>query len=465
MVGRPHEGVSTGAVTVQLDRDCRSHRFFRVLIGLAIPGLFLVGCPKAPYVSLPAYLPAPTAWEPPPGSGVAVRVQRAWESLQAGDVDTAERIAESLQVNYPQWATPLALRGWVALARSDTLTAAQYFQEALRIAPQHVGALTGMMWIHRTRQDWVSALTYAERLEAVWAHPSDFAHEAELIRRRAVEAMVEQARVARRQGDVAQATHWYRQAAARNLTDARLQVEAGDWFRSLGQVQEALPYYQWAYQSDPDDMQALQRLAEALIETRQWLQAKPLLERLVRAEPSQRRWTELLQTAELEIQRSAVYNEYQQIERAPYVTRGQVAALLYLEIPRIAQEPLSGRPPIILDLEDHWARTFIHKVAAMGLIPLFDNHTFQPDRVVQRGEFAFILYNVLRYFDRHTLVQVPPALTIPDVSPLHRYYVPIRYAVTLGLLLLEPDGSFRPGQNVNGPQALRAIQALGNLLR
>lgn len=389
----------------------------------------------------------------------------AWESLQAGDIDTAERIAESLQVSYPQWATPLALRGWAALARDDVLTAAPYFQEALKVAPQHVGALAGMMWVYRARQDWVLALTYAEKLEAVLAHSPDWVNEVDLIRRRAVETMVEQARLARRQGDVAQATHWYRQAAARALTDTRLQVEAGDWFRSLGQVQEALPYYQLAYQSDPDDMQVLRRLAEALVETRQWLQAKPLLERLVRAEPSQRRWVELLQTADLEIQRSAVYTEYQQIERAPYVTRGQVAALLYLEIPRIAQEPLSGPPPIILDLEDHWARTFIQKVAAMGLIPLFDNHTFQPHRVVQRGEFAFILYNVLRYFDRDTLVKIPSGLTIPDVSPLHRYYVPIRYAVTLGLLPLEPDGSFRPGQNVNGPQALRAVQTLGNLLR
>jgi len=418
-----------------------------------------------PYVALPAYLPNPATWEPPPGSGAAVRAQTAWESLQAGDVDTAERIAESLQANYPQWATPLALRGWAALARGDTQTATQYFQAALKVAPQHVGALAGMMWVYRSRQDWIPALTYAEKLEAVLDHPSDWAAEADLIRRRAVEAMVEQARVARRQGDAAQATHWYRQAAARALADARLQVEVGDWFRSLGQVQEALPYYQWAHQSDPDDMQALQRLAEALVETRQWLQAKPLLERLARAEPSQRRWAELLQTADLEIQRSAVYTEYQQIERAPYVTRGQVAALLYLEIPRIAQEPLSGPPPIILDLEDHWARTFIQKVAAMGLIPLFDNHTFQPHRIVQRGEFAFILYNVLRYFARDTLVKVPSGLTIPDVSPLHRYYVPIRYVVALGLLSLEPDGSFRPGQNVSGPQALRAVQLLGNLLR
>lgn|GEM_PF-1560954 len=416
-------------------------------------------------MSLPAYLPAPTAWEPQPGSGAIVRVQMAWESLRAGDVDAAEHIAESLRTDYPQWATPRVLRGWVAFARGDSLTAAQYFQEALKLAPQHVGALAGMMWVYRTRQDWIPALTYAEKLEAVWTPPSDWAEEAELIRRQAVEVMVEQARVARRQGDAAQATHWYRQAAARAPTDTRLQVEVGDWFRSQGQIQEALPYYQLAYQSDPDDLQTLRRWAEALVETRQWLQAKPLLERLVRAEPSQPRWTELLQTAELEIQRSAVYTEYQQIERAPYVTRGQVAAMLYLEIPRIAREPLSGPPPIVLDLEDHWARTFIQKVVAMGFIPLFENHTFQPHRVVQRGELAFILYNVLRYFNRDALVKIPPGLTIPDVSPLHRYYVPIRYAVVLGLLPLEPDGTFRPGQNVGGAQALRAVQSLGNLLR
>ncbi len=359
----------------------------------------------------------------------------------------------------------MALRGWAALTRGDTLRAPEYFQEALKLAPQHVGALAGLMETYRARQDWIPALVYAEKLEATLAPSPDFAQEADLIRRRAVEAMVEQARVARRQGDVAQATHWYRQAAARALADARLQLEVGDWFRSLGQAQEALPYYQLAHQNDPDDIQALRRLAEALVETRQWLQARPLLERLARSEPSQRRWAELLQTADLEVQRSAVSTEYQQIERAPYVTRGQVAAMLYLEIPRIAQEPLSGPPPIILDLEDHWARTFIQKVAAMGLIPLFDNHTFQPHRVVQRGEFAFILYNVLRYFRRDDLVKVPAGLTVPDVSPLHRYYGPIRYAVALGLLPLEPDGTFRPGQNVSGSQALRAIQSLGNLLR
>ncbi len=123
--------------------------------------------------------------------------------------------------------------------------------------------------------------------------------------------------------------------------------------------------------------------------------------------------------------------------------------------------------PAITDISTHWARSFINDIVTLeirGLEP-YPDHTFHPDDLVNRGEYALTLEDALiaitgdtslatRYIDTET--------RFPDVNPSHPAYNAICTLVDRGVMKTELTGAFGIEKTVSGPDALLIIRELKN---
>jgi len=160
--------------------------------------------------------------------------------------------------------------------------------------------------------------------------------------------------------------------------------------------------------------------------------------------------------------------EYYRIMLSPAITRGELAALLYVRsfgLQTITSEP---ETQIMTDISDNWARPYILEVTKHGIMSVFPNHTFLPKTVVTRGEFAQVLHNLLQKVGLKEAYQGGPVegAFVADVDPSNRYYQAIRAMCTFGIMAPVAGSAFNPSDLVAGSQAVEAfnrLEAVANL--
>jgi tetratricopeptide (TPR) repeat protein len=124
--------------------------------------------------------------------------------------------------------------------------------------------------------------------------------------------------------------------------------------------------------------------------------------------------------------------------------------------------------PAVTDINNHWAKNFISDIVDFqirGLEP-YPDHTFHPDQLVNRGEYAMVVEDALI-----AILKDPSLATkhigkesrFPDVNPSHPSYNAICNAVDKGVMSAEMSGEFGPDKSVSGPEALLVIRKLKEL--
>jgi len=115
------------------------------------------------------------------------------------------------------------------------------------------------------------------------------------------------------------------------------------------------------------------------------------------------------------------------------------------------------------DTREHWAAPWIAEVASAGVMPPFDNHTFQPRTVLRRVDLAQAVSALLALIARtHQSIQAQLASrpAIADVSPSHLNYRAIAAATSAGVLPLLDGNRFDTERAVSGAEAMAAIDRL-----
>jgi len=140
------------------------------------------------------------------------------------------------------------------------------------------------------------------------------------------------------------------------------------------------------------------------------------------------------------------------IESSATITREQLAVLLVRYFPQIADLPQT--PQIMTDIQDSWAGAEIQTVVALGILDPLANHTFQPSRLVTRGEFAVTMARLTR-----TLGAKPSdAAPIPtsDLASSGALYQDVQLVLGYGMLSLDSAGKFGTDEPVTGKEAVNA---------
>jgi hypothetical protein len=160
--------------------------------------------------------------------------------------------------------------------------------------------------------------------------------------------------------------------------------------------------------------------------------------------------------------------EYRSIPESETVTRGGLSALIGVRFANFLESVGARSVAVVTDTRDHWAASWIFAVTRAGVMEAYPNHTFQPDEIVRRGDFARVVGQML-----DLIAQRQPAAArqwqsdrreIKDVSAAHLNYEAVAASVSSGILPLSDDGTFQLSRPVSGAEAVAAVDRLEKLL-
>jgi hypothetical protein len=120
------------------------------------------------------------------------------------------------------------------------------------------------------------------------------------------------------------------------------------------------------------------------------------------------------------------------------------------------------------DIRDHWANGYIQAVTRARLLDAFPNHTFQPDAIVRRGDFAQAIWRALVVIgSRRPDLEKKWRAARPvfaDLSSSHLMYSAVAAAVTSGVMSA-PNGEFGFNRPITGAEAIESLARLQALIR
>jgi tetratricopeptide (TPR) repeat protein len=123
----------------------------------------------------------------------------------------------------------------------------------------------------------------------------------------------------------------------------------------------------------------------------------------------------------------------------------------------------------VTDVDNHWAKNYILDVVKAGAIDPFPDHTFHPDELITRANYAMFIQNILVAVtgdEKLATKYIGTQSRFPDVNPTHYSYNAICLAVDRGIMKADTmDGSFGISKSVSGADALLIIRDFQNALR
>jgi tetratricopeptide (TPR) repeat protein len=397
-------------------------------------------------------------------SFAAQHVDLGWKYLQIDDLRGADREFAAALKSSPQMYPAHAGQGLVALGRGDLDRAVTAFDAALRASPAYVPALVGRGQALLALKREGEALASFDA--ALKADPSLTAvrQRAEVLRFRGLQDLIEAARAAARSGRFPEARTAYEQAIAGSPESAFLYRELGVVERRAGNNEQALTRLRRATELDPLDAAAFTQLAE-LLESRQDLAgAEAAYRTALDLDPSPELEAKLA-TVTKSVREAQLPPEYKAALSAAQITRGDLAALIGVRLESIVKAAPT-RQVVITDVRGYWAATWIARVAEAGIMPPFENHTFQPNAVVRRGDLAVAINRLLTLLSsndaalRTRLAQRP---AIGDMNRRHVQYTAAAAAVASGVMPLLEGDRFLVGRPVSGSEAVETLDKVNAL--
>jgi tetratricopeptide (TPR) repeat protein len=446
-----------------------------VLLSLAVGACAPALAPPPPVVTAPRFpeFVKPALSSLSAGSEPALRHERVWAFLQAGDLSGADKeIAAALKGAKSAPADPGSTvldadAAYLALARKDAQTALTRFDRVLARQPTDVSILVGRGLALEALNRNTEALEQFRSALARDPSLGDIARRVEVLRFRGLERTLSDARQAAQSGRTDDAIAAYRSAIEQSPDSAFLYRELADIERQRGQSDDALSHYRQAVAMDAGDAASSARIAELLEASGDFEGALRAYDAALAVGPDEQleaRRTACL--AKMELARLPA--QYRAIDASPQATRGDLAALIGVRLAPWLQRLDQRDAGIITDIRTHWAERWILDVARVGVMDPFANHAFEPAGIVSRADLAQVASRIL---GRTTDLPRPVVaawqdarLTFPDVPTSHTAYAAVSTAVAAGVLTRSSEGRFEPSRTVTGGEAAAAVDRLRALL-
>jgi tetratricopeptide (TPR) repeat protein len=402
------------------------------------------------------------------GTAPAYNQDRGWTFLQAGDLRMAEREFDmALKTSAAFYPAENGL-GYVELARKDARAALPHFDRALEREPADLSGLMGKAQALFTLNRDIEALPVLEAALAIDPSLSDVARRIEVLRFRAQQDELTRARQAGGAGRLDESVSIYRKAIAGSPDSAFLYREIAAVERRQGNDEQALEHLRRAVALEPADGSSLVQIGDILAARGDLDAAVTAYTEALAAEPN------LDVDAKLDDVRARAAlarlpEAYRAIDRAPQITRGDLAALVGQRLSDLLQSSRRRDAVLITDIANHWASSWIVTVARAGVMEPYANHAFQPRSIVRRVDLAQVVNRLLMKVVEAAPNQPHPwqsaRLKFADLAPGHLAYLAASAAVASGVLSTGPNGSFQPGRLVSGQDAIEALDRVGSLAR
>ena len=436
---------------------------WRKPLRLALVAL-VAGCAMKSAPPLPPALKYPEFIYPAVGQTAAAQaaaIDRGWSFLQNDDLRNAEREFAAVLKVIPDFVPARTGEGDVALARQDYMRALDQFELALRPAPAYTPALVGkgqaLLSLNRDSEARV-AFEAALKVDPTLTGLSS---RIDVLKFREIQNLIAAARQAGSAGRLEEARAAYQKAIAATPDSAVLYRELGIVERRLGDASGALEQFNRAVALDSTDAIALAQTGEILEERGDFAGAETAY-RNAHSADAFAGYDRKAEAAVAKAREARLPEEFRALASAEQVTRADLAALIGIRLDDLLRSA-PGTPVVTTDTAGHWAAPWIAQVVAAGVMPAFDNHTFQPRAALRRVDLAEAISALLQLMARtnpalQARLAARPA--IADMSPSHLNYPAVATAVSAGVLPLVDGGRFDIERPVSGADAIGAIDRL-----
>ncbi len=410
--------------------------------------------------------------EPPSPSATAsltlderIAVQEAWDYMRQGRTDKAQKSLARLKPGHP---FALAGLGYIALINDNPASAEDYLVRALDIQHDLISAYIGLgQTYQKTGQIDQSYKFFLEALK--WDPENSFAkQETERIGAAKTAEAMAAAQAAAQAGQIDQSKEAYLRALEyspklpeAHLALARIYIKQKDF-------QQALFHLKTASSNDPQNPALLQEYAEGLFQAGEMSRSLDAYQQAAAAAPQDKVIKDRVEQIKNRLGVVDLPDQFNAIASSEAVTKEDVAALIGVQL-RDALGDLNPKAPVIVDITTSWAQRYIVKAAALNVMEVYSNHTFQPKKNMNRAELAETLVRLIDLLKKNGANIVPQIpvdrIRIADVPPEHFYYQPIVQSLAYQLMDLAPDRTFRPEQPVAGKEAIKVFDLLAGLVK
>ncbi|HAV40874.1 MAG TPA: hypothetical protein DCW97_00470 [Acidobacteria bacterium] len=417
------------------------------------------------------YIPPAFYLEDPPSLELAkltlnerLAFEQGWANLKKGNIEGARK--EFLKLGTSQAYFNLG-EGYCRLYEEDSQAAEAFFLKAIELNPDLTPARLGLATIYEERNDSDRLFVQLREIlkkepENSWAKPKY-----EELQTRITQNLIKEASGLLNQNKKEEAKQLLLKALFYSPQSREAHWQLARIYRSEKKYGQAINHYQALSQLAPADRQVLREYAETLLEHDDLSQSLDVYTRLKELAPDDKEVQKKIDYLKNQLGIISLPNMYNEIPKSQAITRQELAAILAVKFNQYLPEPV--RPPIIIDISTSWAANFIVRVAAVPLMDTYENHTFEPNRVVTRAELAetfFRLINFLKGKGFKLIPQIPPdRIQISDLPTDNLYYLPAVQMIAYQLMELAAQKRFQPDRPVSGDEALRLADLLLNLIK
>ncbi|MCP2519982.1 tetratricopeptide repeat protein [Candidatus Aminicenantes bacterium AC-335-A11] len=394
-----------------------------------------------------------------------IAIEDAWASLRIGKIKDALKILQKMDQNKP--ATWLGY-AYTALFKGDYIISEQWFKKVLEIYPDLPIVHYGLAEVYRNQGREEEA--FAE-YKKVWEKEPD--HEWakyywELIKKNKTEELLKQADFFWKQNQFDKASEIYIKVLYYSPELPEPHLRLAEYYKNLGDYEKALKHYEKAHSLQPENLNIKEELAESYILKKKYKEAYNLYQELVKIDPENSKYRERLDYIKNELLFIELPRQFYEISSKEAINRADLAALIAVKFSNILGKE-KRKPPIIVDIATHWAAHYIIEVTSLGIMDVFPNHTFQPEKTLTRGELAIVLSKLIDFLTEkgYKLYKQfsPDEIQLSDVAPDHFIYQPIIKVLCYQLMDLFPGFEFKPFLEVNGKEAETIIETLERLIK
>jgi tetratricopeptide (TPR) repeat protein len=392
-------------------------------------------------------------------------VEEAWQAMKLGNTEKAIKLLTQLHVENPFHYAGL---GYAYYVQNDLPRAEGYFKAAITEHPNNILGHLGLGQIYQETGREDEAFTeFREVLKRDPDYPWVLSRYGEIKSRKTQEALYD-GKTLTAGGDIAGAKTSYLKALYYSPEATEAHLALAQLYLREDNHADALVHLKAARNNEPENIEILETYADALFQSNNNPKSMELYEKILELDPANQVAQERIETLKNRLGIFELPSQYDAIPAADSVTREQMSALISVKFRDILPDP-SRKPPIMIDISTSWATRHILKTATLGILEVYSNHTFQPQKVVTRAELAEILFRLINQLEKlnyRFIQQIPPErIQITDVSSDNFYYRPIVMMVSYDVMSLELGRKFNPELAVSGQEAIRHLNLILALIR
>ena len=391
--------------------------------------------------------------------------KEAWEALRAGRAEQAGKIVAKLESTNPVYAVGMA---YVDLLAGDLAAAEEGFKVSLQSFPDMTPSRVGLAQIYDQRGEQEETLNeYREILkrdpENRWAKPRY-----ESLRDGLVKRSMADARTAQAAGDLETAKREFLKALFYAPEQTEAHLDLARIYRQEKNAASAVLHFKAALEGGNVDETLLGEYAEFVADSGELGQGLELYEKLKELRPRDADVARRVEELRAKLGVFELPSQYAAIPALEAVAREDLAALIGVKFEDALNAP-ARRTEILVDIAMSWAQRFIVKVASLEIMSVFDNHTFQPRRIINRAELAETAVRLIGVLQARGAEFVPLVearrVQVADVSPDSHYYPSITRALALQIMSATPERMFEPERVVSGEEATRVMDLVLRLAK